>query len=109
MHIQSILILPGQAGHRLFLDVQQRPEFFRIQTLFLKKLNPIPRRRPYKLDQHQTRTSKDRQNWQTRYVVQNPYEGSVAQCSARVGQMDCEAMCRPRVAQLPQCPARTSA
>ena len=43
--------------------------------------------------------TKDRQNWQTRYVVQNPYEGSVAQCSARVGQMDCEAMCRPRVAQ----------
>lgn len=43
--------------------------------------------------------TKDRQNWQTRYVVQNPYEGSVAQCSAKVGQMDCEAMCRPRVAQ----------
>ena len=44
--------------------------------------------------------TKDRQNWQTRYVVQNPYEGSVAQCSAKLGQMDCEAMCRPRVAQL---------
>ena len=43
--------------------------------------------------------TKDRQNWQTRYVVQNPFEGSVAQCSAKVGQMDCEAMCRPRVAQ----------
>ncbi len=41
--------------------------------------------------------TKDRQNWQTRYVVQNPYEGSVAQCSAKVAQMDCEAMCRPRV------------
>ena len=44
--------------------------------------------------------TKDRQNWQTRYVVQNPYEGSVAQCSAKVGQMDCEAMCKPRVAQV---------
>ena len=44
--------------------------------------------------------TKDRQNWQTRYVVQNPYEGSVAQCSAKLGQMDCEAMCRPRVAQM---------
>ena len=44
--------------------------------------------------------TKDRQNWQTRYVVQNPYESSVAQCSAKVGQMDCEAMCRPRVAQV---------
>ena len=42
MHIQSILILPGQAGHRLFLDAQQRPEFSRIQTLFLKNLNPSP-------------------------------------------------------------------
>ncbi len=44
--------------------------------------------------------TKDKQNWQTRYIVQNPYEGSVAQCSAKIGQMDCEAMCRPRVAQL---------
>jgi hypothetical protein len=44
--------------------------------------------------------TKDRQNWQTRYVVQNPYEGSVAQCSAKVAQMDCESMCRPRVDQM---------
>ena len=44
--------------------------------------------------------TKDRQNWQTRYVVQNPYNSSVAQCSAKVGQMDCEAMCKPRVAQV---------
>jgi hypothetical protein len=43
--------------------------------------------------------TKDRQNWQTRYVVQNPYGGSVAQCTQQVGQMDCEAMCKPRVAQ----------
>ena len=50
--------------------------------------------------------TKDRQNWQTRYVVQNPYESSVAQCSAKVGQMDCEAMCRPRVAQLLNAPPR---
>jgi hypothetical protein len=44
--------------------------------------------------------TKDRQNWQARYVVQNPYESGVAQCSAKVGQMDCEAMCRPRVGQI---------
>jgi hypothetical protein len=49
--------------------------------------------------------TKDRQNWQTRYVVQNPYESSVAQCSAKVGQMDCAAMCRPRVAQVLNEPA----
>ena len=44
--------------------------------------------------------TKDRQNWQTRYVIQNPYDGSVAQCSEKVGRMDCEAMCKPRVAQV---------
>lgn len=43
--------------------------------------------------------TKDRQNWQTRYVIQNPYDSSVAQCSDKVGRMDCEAMCQPRVAQ----------
>jgi len=44
--------------------------------------------------------TRDRQNWQSRYVVQNPYEGSVGQCSAKLAQMDCEAMCTPRVAQV---------
>jgi hypothetical protein len=44
--------------------------------------------------------TKDRQNWQTRYVIQQPYDGSVAQCSAKVAQMDCEAMCKPRVSEV---------
>ncbi len=44
--------------------------------------------------------TKDRQNWQARYVVQNPYEGTVAQCTARVAEMDCEALCKPRVAEV---------
>jgi hypothetical protein len=44
--------------------------------------------------------TKDRQNWQTRYVVQNPYDSSVAQCSYKVAQMDCTAMCKPRVTQV---------
>ena len=48
--------------------------------------------------------TKDRQNWQTRYVVQQPYDSSVAQCSAKVGAMDCEAMCKPRVAQVLSAP-----
>ena len=48
--------------------------------------------------------TKDRQNWQTRYVVQTPYDSSVAQCSAKVGQMDCEAMCKPRVRQVLSAP-----
>jgi hypothetical protein len=44
--------------------------------------------------------TKDRQNWQTRYVIQQPYDGSIDQCSAKVGQLDCEAMCKPRIAQV---------
>ncbi len=42
----------------------------------------------------------DRQNWQTRYVVQNPYGGSVAQCNEKVAAMDCAAMCKPRMEQI---------
>jgi hypothetical protein len=45
-----------------------------------------------------TQTS-DRQNWQTRYVVQNPYAGSVAQCQATTAKTDCAAMCKSRMAQ----------
>ena len=41
--------------------------------------------------------TQDRQNWQTRYVVQNPYGGSVAQCNEKVAAMDCAAMCKPRM------------
>lgn len=44
--------------------------------------------------------TRDRQNWQTRYVVQQPYDSTVAACSAKVAQMDCAAMCRPRVERL---------
>ena len=39
----------------------------------------------------------DHGNWQARYIVQNPYGGSVAECSERVGVMDCAAMCSGRV------------
>lgn len=56
------------------------------------------------LPRHPSRPNTHAQNWQTRYVVQNPYESSVAQCSAKVGQMDCEAMCRPRIAQVLRLP-----
>jgi len=43
-----------------------------------------------------TQTS-DTQNWQARYVIQNPYGGSVSECNERVSKMDCEAMCGERV------------
>ena len=42
----------------------------------------------------------DTQNWQARYVVQNPYGGTVAECSERVAKMDCAAMCEQRVSQV---------
>jgi len=44
--------------------------------------------------------TKDRQNWQTRYVIQNPYAGSVAACSEKTAKADCEAMCRDRMSNV---------
>lgn len=41
--------------------------------------------------------TKDRQNWQARYVIQNPYGSSLAQCSAKTSAADCDAMCKVRV------------
>jgi hypothetical protein len=36
----------------------------------------------------------DRQNWQTRYVVQNPFEGTVQQCRERAAAYNCEDSCQ---------------
>jgi hypothetical protein len=44
--------------------------------------------------------TQDQQNWQTRYVVHNPYGGSVAQCNARVTAIDCSAICQPRLDEI---------
>jgi hypothetical protein len=44
--------------------------------------------------------TQDRQNWQTRYVIQNPYGGSVSACNARVTSVDCSAMCQPRLDEI---------
>ena len=44
--------------------------------------------------------TKDKQNWQTRYVIQNPYAGSVAACSEAVAKNDCEAMCNAKVPEV---------
>lgn len=41
--------------------------------------------------------TKDRQNFQTRYVVHNPYAGSQAQCAADMAKQECEALCKPKV------------
>ena len=37
--------------------------------------------------------TRDRENWQTRYVVQNPFEGSLQQCQQKTGGRNCEAAC----------------
>jgi hypothetical protein len=44
--------------------------------------------------------TKDRQNWQTRYVIQNPYAGSVAACSEKTAKADCETMCKSRMSDM---------
>ena len=44
--------------------------------------------------------TKDRQNWQTRYVVQNPYASSIAACSEQTGQADCEQLCKSRLGEV---------
>jgi hypothetical protein len=46
--------------------------------------------------------TRDRQNWQTRYVIQQPYDSSLSACSKQMAQADCEAMCRQRVTDIPR-------
>jgi hypothetical protein len=41
--------------------------------------------------------TKDRRNWQARYVIQHPVASSAAQCSAKMAATDCELMCKARV------------
>jgi len=35
----------------------------------------------------------DRTNWQTRYIVQNPFEGSILQCREKAASYSCEQSC----------------
>ena len=44
--------------------------------------------------------TQDRQNWQTRYVVQNPYGGSPEQCTSKLAGNSCETYCSRRVQSL---------
>jgi hypothetical protein len=44
--------------------------------------------------------TQDRQNWQTRYVIQNPYGGSSEQCTAKLAGNSCETYCSSRVKAL---------
>jgi hypothetical protein len=44
--------------------------------------------------------TKDRENWQTRYVIHNPYASTVAACSEKTGKADCDAMCSSAVSEV---------
>lgn len=44
--------------------------------------------------------TRDRQNWQTRYVIQQPFSGSLSQCSAKLAKFNCEASCNERVQRI---------
>jgi hypothetical protein len=39
----------------------------------------------------------DTQNWQTRYVIQNPFQGTPQQCDKKLDEMNCSEVCKPRV------------
>lgn len=69
------------------------------QPVMLTRLHVRYTPRTFPEDLMFTQTA-DQQNWQARYVIQNPYGGSVAACSERVGKLDCEAMCRERMPQV---------
>lgn len=45
-----------------------------------------------------TQTS-DTQNWQARYVIQQPYGGTLGACAASLNGRDCTALCKPKVAE----------
>jgi hypothetical protein len=44
--------------------------------------------------------TKDRQNWQTRYVIQNPFASDMAACTAKVDATNCETLCKDRLSNV---------
>ncbi len=44
--------------------------------------------------------TEDRENWQARYIIQNPYEGSVAECNEKVSGIACATICNERVSHV---------
>ena len=45
--------------------------------------------------------TRDRENWQTRYVIQQPFDSSPSACSNKMAQTDCEALCKQRITEIP--------
>jgi len=69
------------------------------QPVMLTRLHVRYTPRTFPEDLMFTQTS-DSENWQARYVIQNPYAGSVSECVARTAQMNCELMCQERIPQV---------
>ena len=44
--------------------------------------------------------TRDRDNWQARYVIQQPFAGTVQQCNDKVAQTDCAAMCKLQISEV---------
>ena len=66
------------------------------QPVMLTRLHVRYTPRTFPEDLMFTQTS-DTQNWQARYVIQNPYGGSVSECAERANAMNCTAMCSDRL------------
>jgi hypothetical protein len=83
---------PGAGISRRFLP----PRGIGSEPVMLTRMHLRYTPRTFPEDLMFTQTS-DTQNWQARYVIQNPYGGSISECNERVAKMDCEAMCTERV------------
>jgi len=91
--------IPAPGTTRLPALVRPMPPGGGAQPVLITRLHVRYTANTFPEDLMFTQT-KDRQNWQTRYVIQNPYAGSVAACSDKTAQADCEAMCKPRVSDV---------
>jgi hypothetical protein len=96
-------------------DVEQRFQSFQSPTLrspsqvtvpaggalpvMLTRLHVRYTPRTFPEDLMFTQTN-DQQNWQARYIVHNPYGGSVAECGEKVSTIDCATMCDRRVSSV---------
>jgi hypothetical protein len=81
------------------LPSRARPLGIGAQPVVLTRLHVRYTPRSFPEDLMFTETN-DAQNWQARYIIQHAYGGSVAECSERVGKMDCAAMCEERVSSV---------
>lgn len=97
---EDVQVTPGSAtplpGTSRLMRPPMPPSGGGAQPVLLTRLHVRYTANTFPEDLMFTQT-KDRQNWQTRYVIQNPYAGSVAACSEKTAKADCEAMCRDRM------------